>query len=86
MSNKSNSPTKVLKRWMEEGYNVGWPKKEGCESSEEANYNPLECHGCGNHVRTLRNLMWYDTGDDGTQLCRKCDSIFYEEYINQSKT
>lgn len=89
------SPTVVLKRWIEEGYNIGWPKKctfEDDDTSEEMPYydnklsihgkkSALECHGCGNHARTLRNLMWYDTGDDGTQLCGKCDNIFYDEYI-----
>jgi len=95
------SPTIVLKKWIEEGYNIGWPdlpEDEELPNVEEfydpnelpshdrklnihGNSDALECHGCGHHARSLRHLMWYDTGGDGTQLCGSCDMIFYDEYI-----
>ncbi|MAD25653.1 MAG: hypothetical protein CMO44_15950 [Verrucomicrobiales bacterium] len=96
-----DSPTIVLKKWIEEGYNIGWPDlpedaelpnvEEFYDPNElpshdrklniHGNSDALECHGCGHHARTLRHLMWYDTGGDGTQLCGSCDMIFYDEYI-----
>ncbi len=100
-SDGRESPTIVLKKWIEEGYNIGWPdlpEDEELPNVEEfydpnelpshdrklnihGNSDALECHGCGHHARSLRHLMWYDTGGDGTQLCGSCDMIFYDQYI-----
>ena len=76
-----DSPTIVLKKWIEEGYNIGWPDLPEKEELYDTDEDALKCHGCGHHARTLRHLMWYDTGGDGTQLCGSCDMIFYDEYI-----
>ena len=74
------SPTIVLKKWIEEGYNIGWPDLPEKDTDEDNN-DALECHGCSHRSLTPRHLMWYDTGGDGTQLCGSCDMIFYDEYI-----
>ena len=34
----------------------------------------LLCHGCNNYQRQVQNLVWYDTGGDGTQYCFRCDA------------
>jgi hypothetical protein len=101
-SDTRESPTVVLKRWIEEGYDIGFPphevyssNSEGDESDDNSdepawrdrkgylhgNKAVLECHGCSHRALTPKHLMWYDTGDGGTQLCGSCDMIFYDEYI-----
>tara|TARA_B100001248_G_C27280478_1_gene407416 strand:- start:122 stop:748 length:627 start_codon:yes stop_codon:yes gene_type:complete len=34
----------------------------------------LLCHGCNNYQRQVQNLVWYDTGGDGTQYCFRCNA------------
>jgi len=34
----------------------------------------LLCHGCNRYQRQVQNLVWYDTGGDGTQYCFRCDA------------
>ncbi len=71
------SPTIVLKRWIQEGRDIGWP---GVPVEKRIEMEK-RCHGCGHKPTNVRLLMWYDTNRVGTQLCGSCDMIFYDEYI-----
>ena len=56
-------------------------KKRKLEAQQEVGriagiYNDpsLLCHACNKYQRELRNIVWYDTGGDGTQYCLKCNA------------
>ena len=54
-------------------------KKRKMEAQQEVGrieYNDpsLLCHACNKYQRELRNIVWYDTGGDGTQYCLKCNA------------